>query len=222
MATVRAVVFDAYGTLLDFASAAERAGDVLGDRWRALSDLWRRKQLEYTWLRSLMAEYEDFQRITEMALRYACKSLGQPCDTEVRDTLMNAYLRLAPYPEAKGALGRLSGMPLAILSNGSPGMLNPVVKNNGLEDTFAHVISVDEVKIYKPSPRVYELAPKKLGVPKEAIGFVSANYWDAVGAKAFGFQVFWINRTGAVPDELGRSPEAILNSLAELAALVGR
>ncbi len=219
---IRALVFDAYGTLFDVHSVIDLCEQLYPGKGEKLSLVWRAKQLEYTWLRSLMAEYEDFQRITEMALRYACKSLGQPCDTEVRDTLMNAYLRLAPYPEAKGALGRLSGMPLAILSNGSPGMLNPVVKNNGLEDTFAHVISVDEVKIYKPSPRVYELAPKKLGVPKEAIGFVSSNYWDAVGAKAFGFQVFWINRTGAVPDELGRSPEAILNSLAELAALVGR
>jgi len=219
---IRALVFDAYGTLFDVHSVIDLCEQLYPGKGEKLSLVWRAKQLEYTWLRSLMGEYEDFQRITEMALRYACKSLGQPCDTEVRDTLMNAYLRLAPYPEAKGALGRLSGMPLAILSNGSPGMLNPVVKNNGLEDTFAHVISVDEVKIYKPSPRVYELAPKKLGVPREAIGFVSSNYWDAVGAKAFGFQVFWINRTGAVPDELGRSPEAILNSLAELAALVGR
>lgn len=219
---IRALAFDAYGTLFDVHSVIDLCEQLYPGKGEKLSLVWRAKQLEYTWLRSLMGEYEDFQRITEASLRYACKSLGQPCDTEVRDTLMNAYLRLAPYPEAKGALGRLSGLPLAILSNGSPGMLNPVVRNNGLEGTFAHVISVDEVKTYKPSPRVYELAPKKLGVPKENIGFVSSNYWDAVGAKAFGFQVFWINRTGAVPDELGRSPEAILNSLAELAALVGR
>lgn len=220
--SIRALVFDAYGTLFDVHSVISLCEQLYPGKGEKLSLVWRAKQLEYTWLRSLMGEYEDFQRITESALRYACKSLGQPCDTEVRDTLMNAYLRLAPYPEARGALGRLSGLPLAILSNGSPGMLNPVVRNNGLQDTFAHVISVDEVKIYKPSPRVYELAPTKLGVRREDIGFVSSNYWDAVGAKAFGFQVFWINRGGVVPDELGRSPEAVLNSLAELAALVGR
>lgn len=219
---IQALVFDAYGTLFDVHSVVELCEQLYPGKGDAFSRSWRAKQLEYTWLRSLMGDYQDFEQVTEAALRFACKSLGQPCDQAIRDRLMNAYLHLSPFPEVRGALGRLSGLSLAILSNGSPGMLRPLVKNTGLEAAFAQVISVDEVKIYKPSPRVYELAPKKLGVAKGAIGFVSSNYWDAAGARAYGFQVFWINRTGAVPDDLGHAPDAVLNSLAELAALVGR
>jgi 2-haloacid dehalogenase len=220
-APIKALVFDVYGTLFDVHSVVELCEQLYPGRGQEFSRTWRAKQLEYTWLRSLMGEYRDFQGITEAAMRFACKSLGQPCDQTIRDRLMDAYLHLAPFPEVRGALGRLSGLPLAILSNGSPGMLQPLVKNTGLGQAFAHVISVDEVRIYKPSPRVYELAPKKLGVAREAIGFVSSNFWDAAGAKAYGFQVFWINRAGAAPDELGQTPDAELNSLAELAALVG-
>jgi len=219
---VQALVFDAYGTLFDVHSVVELCEQLYPGKGETFSRSWRAKQLEYTWLRSLMGEYQDFERITEAALRYACRSLGQACDQGVRDRLMDAYLHLSPFPEVRGALGRLSGLPLAILSNGSPGMLQPLVKNTGLETAFAQIISVDEVKIYKPSSRVYELAPRKLGVAKEAIGFVSSNFWDAAGAQCYGFQVFWINRAGAVPDELGHAPDAVLNSLAELAALVGR
>jgi 2-haloacid dehalogenase len=221
-APIQALVFDAYGTLFDVHSVVDLCERIYPGKGEQFSRTWRAKQLEYTWLRSLMGEYQDFERVTEAALRYACRSLAQPCDPATRDRLMNAYLHLSPFPEVRGALGRLSGLPLAILSNGSPGMLGPLVKNTGLEAAFAQVISVDEAKIYKPSPRVYELAPKKLGVAREAIGFVSSNFWDAAGARAYGFQVFWINRGGAVPDELGHEPQAVLNSLAELAALVGR
>ncbi|HEX6828051.1 MAG TPA: haloacid dehalogenase type II, partial [Burkholderiales bacterium] len=216
------LVFDAYGTLFDVHSVVELCERFYPGKGEQFSRAWRGKQLEYTWLRSLMGDYQDFEHVTEAALHHACRSLGLPCDQALRDRLMNAYLNLSPFPEVRGALGRLSGLPLAILSNGSPGMLGPLVKNTGLETAFAHVISVDEAKIYKPSPRVYELAPKRLGVPKEAIGFVSSNYWDAAGARSYGFQVFWINRAGVVPDELGPTPSAVLNSLAELAALVGR
>lgn len=219
---IQALVFDAYGTLFDVHSVVEECEKLYPGRGDAFSRTWRAKQLEYSWLRSLSGDYEDFERLTESALHFACRSQGQPCDAVIRDRLMGAYLRLSPFPEVRGALGRLSSLPLAILSNGSPGMLAPLVRNTGLESAFAHVISVDEARIYKPSPRVYELAPKKLGVPKEGIGFVSSNYWDAAGARAYGFQVFWINRAGAVPDELGHEPNAVLNSLAELAALVGR
>jgi 2-haloacid dehalogenase len=213
---VKALVFDAYGTLFDVHSVVEYCEQVFPGKGELVSRTWRAKQLEYTWLWSLMDEYEDFGRVTDAALKFACKSLGQPCDRDIRDRLMEAYLYLTPFPEVKEALGRLSHLPLAILSNGSPAMLAPLVKHAGLEGAFAHVLSVDEVKVYKPSPRVYELAPRKLGVPKEEIGFVSSNCWDATGAKAYGFQVFWINRGAAVPDELGHAPNAVLGSLLEL------
>jgi 2-haloacid dehalogenase len=213
---VKALVFDAYGTLFDVHSVVEYCDQLFPGKGEVVSRTWRTKQLEYTWLKSLMGEYEDFAHVTEAAMKFACKSLGQPCDREIRDRLMTAYQHLAPFPEVKDTLGRLAHLPLAILSNGSPAMLRPLVKNAGLDAAFAHVISVDEAKIYKPSPRVYELAPHRLGVPKQEIGFVSSNYWDVTGAKAFGFRVFWINRESAVPDELGHAPDAVLGSLTEL------
>jgi 2-haloacid dehalogenase len=215
-----ALVFDAYGTLFDVHSVTATAESIWPGKGAALSQLWRTKQLEYTWLRSLMGKYEDFAHVTEGGLRYACAALKLEYDDAKRARLMQAYLHLAAFPEVGDALARLRGMRLAILSNGSPAMLEPVVFNSGLHGVITDVLSVDEVKIFKPDPRVYRIAVDRLGVPAKAIGFVSSNCWDAIGAKAFGFRAFWINRAGAPVDELGVRPDHELRSLADLPALV--
>ena len=216
--SIKALVFDAYGTLFDVHSVSALGEQMFPGKGAALSQLWRAKQLEYTWLRSLMGRYEDFTTVTQAALEYACKALQLPLDAHKSGQLMTAYNNLALYPDARETLAGLSGLPLAILSNGAPAMLGPLVKNAGLEKKFAAVISVDDVKIYKPDPRVYQLAPDRLGVAAREIGFVSSNYWDAAGAKSFGFNVFWINRAGAQADPLGAAPDAVLARLTELIA----
>jgi len=215
-----ALVFDAYGTLFDVHSVTATAESLWPGKGPALSQLWRTKQLEYTWLRSLMGRYEDFAHVTESALHYTCAALRLPLDDAKRAQLLKGYLHLATFPEVTGALGRLRGIRLAILSNGSPAMLEPVVFNSGLHGLITDVLSVDEVKVFKPDPRVYRLAVDRLGVPAKAIGFVSSNCWDAIGAKAFGFRTFWINRAGAPVDEIGVRPDHALASLAELPPLV--
>ncbi|MCC6609353.1 MAG: haloacid dehalogenase type II [Burkholderiales bacterium] len=219
-AQIKALVFDAYGTLFDVHSVIRLCDELWPGKGSALSQLWRAKQLEYSWQRSLMQRYEDFTRVTDAGLRYACKALGLPLDDARRARLMDAYLHLEPYPEVRDALERLAGRKLAILSNGSPAMLEPVVANAGLARTLDAVISVDGLRIYKPDPRVYALAVEKLGVPTGAIGFVSSNCWDALGAKSFGFRVFWCNRAAMPVDELGVAPDHELRSLAELPALI--
>ena len=215
-----ALVFDAYGTLFDVHSVTAAAESIWPGKGAALSQLWRTKQLEYTWLRSLMGHYEDFAHVTASALGYACAALNLPLEAAQRAHLLKAYLHLAPFPEAAAALGRLRGIRLAILSNGSPAMLEPVVFNAGLHGLITDVLSVDEVKIFKPDPRVYRIAVDRLGVPAKAIGFVSSNCWDAIGAKAFGFRTFWVNRAGAPVDRMGLEPDHVLGSLADLPALV--
>lgn len=214
--STKALVFDAYGTLFDVHSVIALAERMFPGKGAALSQLWRAKQLEYTWLRSLMGRYEDFSAVTRGALAYACEVLQLPLNGGKSGELMAAYDSLALYPDARDALAGLAGFKLAILSNGSPAMLGPLVTNAGLDRTFAAVISVDAAKIYKPDPRVYRLAPDRLGVAKHEIGFVSSNYWDAAGAKSFGFKVFWINRAGTRPDALGATPDAVLAKLTEL------
>jgi 2-haloacid dehalogenase len=215
-----ALVFDAYGTLFDVHSVTRLADALWPGRGAQLSQVWRTKQLEYTWLRSLMGRYEDFGRVTEDALRYACEALGLPFAPEHHARLMDAYLRLDPFPEVREALARLDGVELAILSNGSPAMLAPLVANADLDRVIRHVLSVDEVGIFKPDPRVYQLAVDRLGIPAADIGFVSSNCWDAIGAKRFGFRVYWVNRGGAPVDRMGAAPDAILSSLAELPARI--
>ncbi len=211
------MVFDAYGTLFDVHSVISICNRKFPGRGPALSQAWRSKQLEYTWLRSLMGRYEDFWQVTESALVFACKALDLPCPLETRAELMEAYLHLQPYPEVPQALEALSSYTRAILSNGSPRMLQAAVESAGLHGIFSHVISVDEVKIYKPSPRVYQLASQKLGVAAAAIGFVSSNCWDIIGAKSFGLWTCWVNRGRAPQDELGFAPDALAGSLADLA-----
>lgn len=215
MAPVRAFVFDAYGTLFDVHSVIAACRQVTADA-EALSQLWRAKQLEYTWLRALMGRYQDFWAVTDAALRFALKKMNINLDAQQHNRLLESYLRLDTYPEIPQALARLSQYTLAILSNGSPRMLDAVVEHTGLTRHLARVISVEEVRTYKPSPVVYDLAPKHLGVPREAIVFVSSNSFDVIGAKAFGFRVCWVNRAGAPLDELGYSPDAVVGRLDEM------
>ncbi|HYY70738.1 MAG TPA: haloacid dehalogenase type II [Terriglobales bacterium] len=218
---IQALAFDAYGTLFDVHSVVSTCNELFPHQGLPLSQLWRTKQLEYTWLLSLMGRYQDFWQVTESALIYACRSLNLPCPRETRQKLMDAYLRLDPYPEVPPALRSLSKYKLAILSNGSPRMLKAVVENSGLKSMFADVISVDEVKVYKPSPRVYELASRRLKVPQDAIGFISSNFWDIAGAKSFGLWTCWIDRFKAPEEELGFRPDAMIGSLGELEDVIG-
>jgi 2-haloacid dehalogenase len=212
---VRGYVFDAYGTLFDVHSIVE-AGRALTAEPGELSLLWRQKQLEYTWLRALMGRYEDFEAVTSAALRYAVRRLGLAASEAQLRRMMEAYHALASFPEVAGALQRLEGRPRAILSNGSPRMLAAAVASSGLGPLLEHVLSVDVVKTYKPAPAVYALAPRALGLAAEDLLFVSSNAWDVAGAKAFGYQVAWCNRTGAPPEELGLPADVVVSRLDEL------
>jgi len=216
---IKAWVFDAYGTLFDPFSVQGKAEKIFPGRGEALSRLWRSRQLEYTWLRALMNRYADFWQVTREALVYACRSLGLRCEAAQQEELMQEYLRLEVYPDVKVGLEALRRQRLAILSNGTPRMLEGVVEHAGLKPAFAALLSVDKVKTYKPSPAVYQLAVESLNLKKNQIGFVSSNYWDAAGATAFGFPSFWLNRSQATPEELGIAPEAAITGLGELAAL---
>lgn len=208
------MVFDAYGTLYDVHSVAARCESCWPGKGAQLSALWRAKQLEYTWQRSLMQRYVPFSTVTREALAYACETLGLELDRVREQALMQEYLRLATYPDVQETLKKLKSRKQAILSNGSPDMLLPLVGHSGLR--FDAVISVDELKIYKPAPQVYELAVRRLNTEKTRIAFVSSNCWDAIGAKSYGFRVYWINRARAPVDRLGFRPDAILASLNEV------
>ena len=209
--SLEALVFDAYGTLFDVHSVQRRCDAFFPGKGAQLSQLWRAKQLEYTWQRTLMRRYMPFSAITREALAYACEALGLELTAERMEALMGEYLMLSTFPEVPQAMKRLEGRKLAILSNGSPDMLEPLVEHSGLK--LDAVLSVDEVKRFKPSPEVYELAVARLNVPKERIGFVSSNCWDALGARSYGFVSFWINRTGAPLDRLGVQPRKVVKSL---------
>ena len=212
---IRGYVFDAYGTLFDVHSIVE-AGRAITSDPQELSALWRQKQLEYTWLRSLMGRYEDFWAVTEAALIYSVRRLGLSATDAQLAALMEAYNRLSCFPEVRKALARLTGRPRAILSNGSPKMLSAAVGAAALTHVLDHVISVDRVRIYKPAPAVYALGPQTLGIPAEELLFVSSNAWDVAGAKAFGFQVAWCNRAGAPQEELGVRADYVVRDLGEL------
>lgn len=211
--SIDALVFDAYGTLFDVHSVVRRCDAFWPGKGAALSQLWRAKQLEYTWQRSLMRRYAPFSQVTRAALGYACEALELALDDAKTEALMQEYLRLATYPDVPKALAQFRTK-TAILSNGSPDMLDPLVKHSGLK--FDAVLSVDALQVFKPAPEVYQLAVDRLGVAKERIGFVSSNCWDALGAKSYGFTVFWINRLGAPVDRLGFEPDGMLGSLGEL------
>jgi 2-haloacid dehalogenase len=217
---VRALVFDAYGTLFDPFAVKTRAEELFPGNGTALSQLWRAKQLEYSWLRTLMGRYENFWKITEDALQFSCRTLNLSCDERQRHELMQVYLTLPAFPEVKPALERLSSLPLSILSNGTPEMLAPLVAANNMAHFFKNVFSVDALRMYKPRAEVYQHAVSNLGFPKEAIGFISSNFWDIAGATSFGFRTFWLNRGSAQGDELGVTPSAVLSTLTELPGIL--
>jgi 2-haloacid dehalogenase len=219
---IRACVFDAYGTLFDHASAAAGCRDVLGDKLDRLSALWREKQLQYTWLRTLEGRHADFWQVTGDALDFALETLGI-ADPALRDRLMQLYLRLDAFPEVPEMLRRLkaAGLRTAILSNGSPTMLRAVVEGAKISDLLDAVLSVEEVGVYKPHPSVYRLAVDRLAIEPGAIAFQSSNAWDAYAASAFGMRVVWCNRYGQRAERLPGKPDREVKSLAELAALVG-
>ena len=219
---IRACVFDAYGTLFDYASAAAQARDVLGPDFEKLTELWRNKQLQYTWLRAAQNRHADFWQVTGDALDVALESLGL-APPSLRDRLMNLYLRLDVFPEVRATLTRLKagGMKTAILSNGSPAMLTAIIESSGTAALFDAVYSVEEVGVYKPHPDVYRLAVKRLGLPADAILFCSSNGWDAYAASAFGMRVVWCNRYGQRPERLPGAPDHVVASLSEVPAIAG-
>jgi 2-haloacid dehalogenase len=217
---IDAVAFDLYGTLAEVASVGRAAAEVTEDP-AALVDLWRQKQLEYTWLRSLMGRYQDFWTTTGDALDYSLDRLGITVDPPTRSALQNAWLAVRAYPEVPDALDALAPRRLAVLSNGNPEMLESCLATAGIRDRFEHVLSVDELGVYKPHPSVYELAVKAFGLSAERILFVSSNPWDAAGARTFGFPVAWVNRMGLPFERLGTTPDLVVTDLAAVAEAVG-
>jgi 2-haloacid dehalogenase len=222
LAAVRACVFDAYGTLFDYASAAAGCRDLLGEQVAPLTSLWREKQLQYTWLRSLQGRYADFEQITGDALDFALATL-RLSDPTLRGRLLNHYLELECFPEVPAVLSRLhaAGIRCAILSNGSRGMLAVTLAHTDIAHFFEAVLSVEEVGVYKPHPKVYRLAVERLGLAPETIAFQSANGWDAYGASAFGLRTVWCNRHAQAPERLPGKPDFEVRSLADLPALLG-
>jgi 2-haloacid dehalogenase len=221
-AGIEACVFDAYGTLFDFGSAAAGCPDLLGDKAQALTILWRDKQLQYSWLRTAQGRHADFWQVTGEALDFALERLELGA-AGLRDRLMNLYLTLNPFPEVVEVLHRLKagGRTTAILSNGSPAMLRSAVANSGIAGLLDFVLSVEEVGVYKPHPRVYQLAVDRLGIAPGAMVFLSSNAWDAHAASAFGLPVVWCNRYGQPREHLPGAPDREILTLAELPALIG-
>jgi len=242
--TIKAVVFDAYGTLYDVQSVADVTEDAFPGYGEIITQVWRIKQLEYTWLRSLMRQYRDFSEVTRDSLAYTLDSLGLQYDDDTFARIIDKYLHLDLYPDALASLAAMKDRKLAILSNGSPDMLNALVRNSGLSDMLDATISVDSQKIFKPSPDAYALIESTLGVAPAQVLFVSSNPWDACGARAFGLKVAWIERvtpeamalacveSDLLPpltmfkairtqmDELGFEPDYRIHALSELPALV--
>jgi len=221
IAGIKACVFDAYGTLFDVHSAVGKHRERLGDIADQVSTVWRTKQLEYTWLRSLMKRHADFWQVTRDALDFAFE-MHSLKDLQLGKDLMGAYLQLDCYPEVPGALSELKtrGFTIAILSNGTPTMLEAAVKNSRLEAMISRIFSVETAGVFKPDPRVYQIAVDELGVKPEEIVFESSNAWDAAGAAAFGFKVAWINRFGQSPERLPGKPQIEIKDLSELPKLL--
>ncbi|MEX0583129.1 MAG: haloacid dehalogenase type II, partial [Sneathiella sp.] len=219
---IKACVFDAYGTLFDVNAATRAEQAALGDKWEEIANLWRLKQLQYSWLRSLQKRHADFWDVTGDALDFALASVKLD-DPALRDRLMNLYLTLSAYPEVKETLQRLqaAGVRCAILSNGTPKMLDAAVENAGIAPFLDGVYSVEDIGIYKPDPRTYQMAVDRLNILPSEISFQSSNGWDAYGAKAFGFNVLWCNRFGQAAERLPGTPDGQITSLAELPAIIG-
>ena len=220
MMKTKAVVFDAYGTLFDVNSAAKRCKDKIGAKWETFANFWRTTQLEYTWLRSLMKRHKNFWDITEDSLDKSMKVFN--IDKNMKNELLSLYKTLSPYPEVKGVLEDLKkkNLKLAILSNGTHDLLNELVESNKLYNLFDDLFSIEEVKIYKPDPRVYELPIKKYKIKSDEITFLSANTWDVSGAGNFGYNSIWVNRHNSVFDILDFQPENEISNLTQLLDIV--
>ncbi len=221
MMNAKACVFDAYGTLLDVAAAVAQCRDEIGPKADALAQIWRTKQLEYTWLRSLMGEHADFWQLTGDGLDFAMETLELD-DPALRARLMELYFRLDAFPEVRDVLARLKagGLRTAILSNGAPDMLQGAVQHAGIADVLDAVYSVEDIGIFKPHPSVYQMAVDGLGLEPAEIYFMSSNAWDVAGAANFGFRVIWVNRYGQAAERLPGKPEHVISNLAELPNLL--
>ena len=216
MKNIKAIIFDAYGTLFDVNSAAEKCKSKIGDKWENFANYWRKTQLEYTWLRSLMDRHKDFWQITEDSLAKSMKAFN--INSEMKNELLDLYKVLSPYPEVKETLKKLKEKKykLAILSNGTPSLLNELVKSNSLNNLFDDIFSIEEVKIYKPSSMVYDLPIKKYNIKKEEAAFLSANTWDVSGGGNYGFSSIWVNRNKNIFDYLDYKPKKEISELNQL------
>ena len=215
--SVRAVLFDLFGTLLDVHSVAMRADELFPGQGERLSQLWREKQLEYTRLRTLGNRYVSFTQVTEDALLYACEALRLPLDSAARGLLMHEYTQLAPFPDVIPALDRLDevGLTLGVLTNGDPGLLEDALHGAQLDERFDVLLSADQARAFKTAPAAYELGPLTLEHPASELVLVSGNAWDAIGAKWYGYRTFWVNRRGSPAERLGTLPDASGASLAD-------
>ena len=220
MKNIKAIIFDAYGTLFDVNSAAEKCRSKIGDKWESFSNYWRKTQLEYTWLRSLMGRHKDFWQITEDSLDKSMQAFN--INKAMKNELLDLYKILSPYPEVKETLEKLKEKryKLAILSNGTPALLNELVKSNGLQNLFDDIFSIEEVKIYKPSSKVYDMPVKKYSIKNEEVAFLSANTWDVSGGGNYGFTSIWVNRNKNIFDNLDYKPSNEINNLKQLLDLV--
>jgi 2-haloacid dehalogenase len=220
MKNIKAIIFDAYGTLFDVNSAAEMCKNKIGDKWENFSNYWRMTQLEYTFLRTLMDRYKDFWQITEDSLDKSMKVYK--IDNSLKKELLNLYKKLSVFPEAKQTLIKLKEkkLKLAILSNGTPALLNGLINSNNLNDLFDDIFSIDEVKVYKPSSKVYELPIKKYQIKKEEIAFLSANTWDVSGGGNYGYSSIWVNRNNNIFDNLDYKPKNEVDNLEQLLDII--
>ena len=220
MKNIKAIIFDAYGTLFDVNSAAEKCKERLGDKWEGFANYWRTTQLEYTWLRSLMRRHKDFWQITEDSLDKSMNFYN--IDNSMRSELLNLYKVLSPFTEVRDALNKLkqSNYKLAILSNGTPDLLNELVVSNQLKDIFDDIFSVEEAGIFKPDSKVYDLPINKYNIEKNEVLFLSANTWDDSGAGNYGYNTVWVNRNNNIFDKLDFEPNLQINNLSELLDLI--
>ena len=217
---VKSVVFDAYGTLFDVNSAAEKCKDKIGDKWEGFANFWRTTQLEYTWLRSLMKRHKDFWTVTEDSLDKSMKVFK--INIAMKNELLNLYKTLSPYPEVKEVLNRLKkkNYKLSILSNGTPALLNELVKSNDLENIFDDLFSIEEVGVYKPDSKVYDMPIKKYQIKSEEVAFLSANTWDVSGGGNYGYNSIWVNRNKTIFDNLDYKPKNEVNNLTQLLDII--
>ena len=220
MENVKAIIFDAYGTLFDVNSAAEKCKDKIGDKWEGFANFWRTTQLEYTWLRSLMDRHKDFWQITEDSLDKSIKVFN--IDPSMKNELLNLYKILSPYKEVPETLKTLKekNFKLAILSNGTPSLLDELVKSNHLDNLFDDIFSIEQVGVYKPSFRVYDMPIKKYNIDKSEVAFLSANTWDVSGAGNYGYQSIWVNRNNNIFDNLDFKPKYQIKDLSKLIQLI--